>query len=255
MSEKFSITIDGKECVCEQGEYIYDIAKRNGIFIPVLCRFDAFDDHTACCRVCIVEVIDSRGRSKVVASCVYPVDGPCEVLTNSEKIREERSIITMLLTQRAPEATNLADLCDSDAPEGFDLASLISIDGEKCVLCGLCVQACNAMGSGAISTILRGTDKRVATPYDEESLDCLGCLSCANVCPTNAIEYSSSDETISIWHRDFEVAHCECCGAVIGSVETLKRASSVAGTEVQTLCESCRRVSVAKQMEGAWPYK
>ena len=63
MSDTLTITIDGKECTCEKGEYLYDVAKRNGIFIPVLCRSDAFDDHRACCRVCIVEVEERRGRT------------------------------------------------------------------------------------------------------------------------------------------------------------------------------------------------
>ena len=56
MSELLHITIDGKDCTCERGEYLWDVAKRNGIPIPVLCRSDAFPEHRACCRVCIVEV-------------------------------------------------------------------------------------------------------------------------------------------------------------------------------------------------------
>ncbi|MBR2790931.1 MAG: (2Fe-2S)-binding protein, partial [Eggerthellaceae bacterium] len=56
MSEKLTITIDGLACECEKGEYLWDVAKRNGITIPALCRSDAFADHRACCRICIVEV-------------------------------------------------------------------------------------------------------------------------------------------------------------------------------------------------------
>ena len=29
--KKLTITIDGKECTCEKGEYLYDVAARNGI--------------------------------------------------------------------------------------------------------------------------------------------------------------------------------------------------------------------------------
>ena len=32
-----TITIDNKPCTCESGEFLIDIAKRNGIFIPTLC--------------------------------------------------------------------------------------------------------------------------------------------------------------------------------------------------------------------------
>ena len=89
MSEMLTITIDGVECTCQKGEYLYDVAKRNGIWIPVLCRHDAFDDHRACCRICIVEV-EERGRRKVVTACVYPIEQECAVFTKSEKILEER---------------------------------------------------------------------------------------------------------------------------------------------------------------------
>ena len=36
MSDMITVTIDGIECTCEKGEYIYDVAKRNGIKIPTL---------------------------------------------------------------------------------------------------------------------------------------------------------------------------------------------------------------------------
>ena len=95
------VTIDGKECECQRGEYVYDVAMRNGIYIPTLCRHEAFD-HRACCRVCIVEV-ETRGRRKVVTSCVYPIEQECSVFTNSDKIKEERSLILTLLNRRAPD--------------------------------------------------------------------------------------------------------------------------------------------------------
>ena len=101
MSDMITVTIDGIECTCEKGEYIYDVAKRNGIKIPTLCRHDAFEDHRACCRICIVEV-EQRGRTKVVTSCVYPIDGECEIRTNSERIQEERAVLYVLLGHRVP---------------------------------------------------------------------------------------------------------------------------------------------------------
>ena len=74
MAKTYDIVIDGKTCTAEHGEYLWDVAKRNGIEIPALCRSEAFPEHRASCRVCIVEVV-ARGRSKVVTSCVYPIEG------------------------------------------------------------------------------------------------------------------------------------------------------------------------------------
>ena len=169
MSEMITLTIDGVTCTCEKGEYLYDVAKRNGIFIPTLCRHDGFEDHRACCRICIVEV-EQRGRTKIVTSCVYPVEGECEVRTNTERIQEERAVLYALLGHRAPEADLIGEMSSGLDMGGFE--RLVSIDNEKCILCGLCVQACDSLGTGAISTVERGTDKHDAhTNWRDESIE------------------------------------------------------------------------------------
>ena len=250
MSELITVTIDGKECTCEKGEYIYDVAKRNGIRIPVLCRSDAFPDHRACCRICIVEV-EQRGRTKVVTSCVYPIDGPCEVRTNTERIREERAVLYALLGHRAPEAELIGKMSRGLNMDGFE--RLVRIDGEKCILCGLCVQACDSLGTGAISTVMRGTDKKVDTPFDLPSDFCVGCLSCANVCPTGAIEYTQTATTRTIWNREFDLLFCEECGAPMGTPESVRHAVGEDG-EMPKVCDVCRKKKLANEMMKTYRY-
>lgn len=245
MAEKLEIIIDDKTCTCEKGEYLWDVAKRNDIGIPVLCRSDAFEDHRACCRVCIVEV-EIRGRSKVVTSCVYPVEQECIVRTNSEKILRERAMVMNLLAKRAPDSETIASRAKGMG-KGNDYSRLIALDTGKCILCGLCVQACNSLGAGAISTVNRGTDKEVNTPYGAASGDCLGCLSCANVCPTGEITYTETETVRSIWHRDFELVRCEECGAVMGTPESLKHAHAD-DADGHMLCDACRKRKLATEM-------
>lgn len=245
MSETLNITIDGVSCTCEKGEYLYDIAKRNGIYIPVLCRSDAFEDHRACCRICIVEV-EIRGRRKVVTSCVYPVEEECTVYVNSEKMKRERAMVMQLLTKRAPESERIAQSAEFLA-EGRDYSRLISLDTGKCILCGLCVQACDSLGAGAISTVNRGTDKQVNTPYGAASDDCLGCLSCANVCPTGEITFTEDEMTRTIWNRSFELVRCEECGEVIGTAQSVAYARGEDADE-SMLCDACRKSRVAQSM-------
>ena len=76
---------------------------------------------------------------------------------------------------------------------------------------------------------------------------CVGCLSCANVCPTGAIEYEETDTTRTIWERTFDLAFCEECGALLGTVEALGHAVGKGG-EVPTVCEACRRKKLADEM-------
>lgn len=162
MAKTYDIVIDGKTCSAEHGEYLWDVAKRNGIEIPALCRSEAFPEHRASCRVCIVEVV-ARGRSKVVTSCVYPIEGECEVRTNSPKIVQDRKVLMALLAARAPESDLMAAMASHmGAGEGYE--RLEPLDAGKCILCGLCVQACESMGTGAISTVNRGIDKEINTP-------------------------------------------------------------------------------------------
>ena len=237
-----NITIDGKSCQCEKGEYILQIARRNGIIIPTLCHHDGFPGQGAC-RLCIVEVNEGSGP-KVVVSCVYPVSKECVVFTNSDKIRKERGLILRLLQKRAPESEEIKAFCKMyGAPE---IDRFVKADNSKCILCGLCVKACTELSVGAISTVNRGITKEIATPYHEPSSVCVGCGSCAYVCPTGAIAIEETDETRTIWGKTFHLVHCTSCGSVIGTEEELACAAQKAGHEPDTLCGPCRKKELAK---------
>ena len=235
------ITINGIPCECEKGEFILQIARRNGIEIPTLCHHDAFAGQ-GCCRLCIVEVV-TKGRGRIVVSCVYPVDGECEVYTDNERVRRQRGMILRLLETRAPESEEIKALCEKYNAPKFN--RFIRIDGSKCVMCGLCVKACAELSVGAISTVNRGVTKEIATPYHEPSSVCVGCGSCAHVCPTGAIEISETYETRTIWDKTFKLVHCSQCGAVIGTEQEIYYAADRAGEEFDGLCSTCRQKRIA----------
>ena len=205
MSTSISLTIDGKACTCLPGEYLADVAKRNGIDVPLLCGYKESLLGRGSCRVCIVEVVES-GRSKIVASCIYPVQKECEVFTANERVTKERGVIFALLKGLAPESELIASMAkaygapyvkrlDASDPEYLAYEEANS----ACMLCGLCVEACKTLGTGAISTVGRGVEKKVSTPFDEPTPDCIGCGSCAAVCPTRCIPYEETATQVSIW--------------------------------------------------------
>lgn len=237
-----TVTINGKPCVCEKGEFLLQVARRNGIEIPTLCHHEAIAGQ-GCCRLCIVEVVE-RGRGRIVVSCVFPVERECEVFTDSEKVRRERGMILRLLEKRAPESPEIRTLCEKYAAPEID--RFVRADGEKCVLCGLCAKACGELSVGAISTVNRGVTKEIATPYHEPSSVCVGCGSCASVCPTGAIEVVETADTRTIWGKSFRLVRCARCGQVIGTQEELDYAAKRSGQEPDTLCRSCRQERMAE---------
>ena len=240
-----NITINGRSCTCEKGEYLLQIARRNGIEIPTLCHHDGFPGQGSC-RLCIVEVSE-RGRKRVVVSCVYPVNQECEVFTDSERIRKDRRLILTLLMKRAPDSPEIRSLAEKYGAR--DISRFVSVPGGKCVMCGLCVKACGELSVGAISTVNRGVTKEIATPYHEESSVCVGCGSCAYVCPAGAIDLTETEDTRTIWGKTFKLVRCAECGKVIGTAEELALAAEKAGTEPDTLCADCRKKQMANVLQ------
>jgi len=242
------VNIDGKDCACEKGEYLLDVARRNNIYIPTFCHNEGLRGRAAC-RVCIVE-IESGGRREVVTACIYPIEKEIRVYTNSEKIKKQRKMILTLLSARAPEAWNVEMILKQAGgviPERF-----VRLEGEKCIMCGLCAQACDSVGAGAIATVSRGTDKRASTPYDEASERCIGCASCAAVCPTEVIGVSEDENTRTIWDKTFTLLKCGRCGKTVGTREEIEFAAEKAGTEPAKLCGECRKKAIADVLAGAF---
>jgi len=236
------ITVDGTVCECEKGEFILQVAKRNGINIPTLCHHEGFPGHGAC-RLCIVEVIEN-GRGKIVVSCLYPVEHECEVLTDSAKVRSQRGMILRLLQKKAPDSEEIKELCRRY--NAADIPRFTEDEGSKCIMCGLCVRACTELSVGAISTVNRGIFKKIATPYGEPSSVCIGCGSCAYVCPTGAIDIEENDAVRKIWGKTFRLVRCSSCGRVIGTEEEIALAASRSGNEPDHLCDSCRKKQIAE---------
>ena len=245
------ILIDGKQYEAKRGEYILSVCKRNAIYIPTLCHSDALPGQGSC-RLCIVEVIE-RGRAKVVTSCLYPITKEIEVLTKSGKIMSMRKTIVMLLTARAPQNQYMIKLKDEYGILDDEIERFNVDNEERCILCGLCVKACEEVGTNAISTVNRGVTKKISTPYDEPSNSCIGCGSCNFVCPTGAIKIVDSDNARTIWGKTFELLKCEKCGNCFTTKEHFEYTSKKLNeADREMLCEECKNRLVAEKFKDVF---
>ncbi|CEO87569.1 MAG TPA: 2Fe-2S iron-sulfur cluster binding domain-containing protein [Syntrophaceticus sp.] len=238
------IRIDGIETEVTCGETILEAARRAGIDIPTLCYSEAFGGQGVC-RFCMVE-IEVDGKTRLVASCTYQITEEMEVRTNTPAVQEIRRNLVTLLYRRAPNSDLMKKLFQE-----YNCDRIEPLDPEEsCIMCLLCVKACEKVGANALSSALRGTEKKVATPFDEGSEECMGCSACADICPTGAIPVKEEDGYREIWHRSFEMSRCEECGKYYCTQpvsEHVKEQTELLSSS-DNMCSNCRRKKIAAEM-------
>jgi NADH dehydrogenase/NADH:ubiquinone oxidoreductase subunit G len=242
------ITIDGIELQAEEGETILSLARKAGIEIPALCYHESSGGQ-GICRLCLVEVT-AGGRSRLVASCTYPVSEELSVRTSTPAIERIRRNLVLLLYRRAPDSDYVRELY-----QRYGSPAVTVVDPqERCIMCRLCVRACEQVGSYAISAVSRGTGKRIGTPYDAASADCIGCGACAAICPTGAIEVRESGDQRRIWHRDFQLERCAVCGQPFAPRQLLSRLQQQPDLSAdENICPSCRQRRIGQALAGDAP--
>ncbi len=218
---KISITIDGNKIEAQAGEYLLDVCRREFIHIPTLCDHKDLKPYGAC-RLCIVEW-DRGNNSRIVTSCNFPVKDGQIFRTNSEKVQKERKMVMEFTLARS-----------SKTPEIIKLAESLGIYPDKvrfpkkeegCILCGMCIRVCSeVVGANAISFVHRGPERKVASPFFGEAANCIGCGSCAYICPTKIIKMEEDEKTrrFPMWKVEFEMAFCKKCGQKIAPKKQLE---------------------------------
>jgi aldehyde:ferredoxin oxidoreductase len=187
---KLQVTIDGRPVEVEPGTTILAAAKQAGIEIPALCHSPLVEAYGVC-RVCSVEVTTGK-RARVVTACNYPLKQACEVSTRSERTLRTRRLVLEMMLARWPNVKVVQDLARDAGLDGPRFAHpRRNGDPHACILCGLCVRLCH---EGVWHNVLafegRGESRRVTMPYGEQPATCVGCMACANICPTGAIRMS-----------------------------------------------------------------
>ena len=232
-----SITIDGKQCVAKEGEYVLGVARRNGIFIPALCYVTQCSP-TLACRLCLVEVDGKRAYS-----CNARAKEGMRVVTHTEEIEKERRAIMEIYDMNHPLECGVCDQSGECELQNYTLEmgvdsqhhciqdtkrptynwGRIHYDASLCIVCERCVTVCKDMiGESALKTVPRGgeelnkawkdkTEKDAYAMWNKlqksiigiasgaHILECTQCGECTAICPVGALVGSDFQYTSNAW--------------------------------------------------------
>jgi len=183
-----TITVNGKAIEVAVGTYLLKALKDAGASVPTLCRHKDLTPNGSC-RLCLCEVVKGE-RSEFVTACDTEVVDGMAVLTDSAEVKKHRKLIAEMYLGRwpnVPAVKAIARRCGVEssrfAPEARDE------NAKACILCGRCISACDEFVMERILSFAgRGDKMHLTMPFGEVDPHCVGCTSCAYVCPTGAIE-------------------------------------------------------------------
>jgi bidirectional [NiFe] hydrogenase diaphorase subunit len=201
------INIDGRTYTAEEGQTVLDVLKANGFDIPTLCYHPALKP-SGSCKLCAVELPGrATGRRMAMLSCVLKVKDGMEVMTTGDVVEKARTRAFRNLLQMAPQSVKIIALAQK-----YDIDTGSPPDG--CIRCRLCIRVCKEIvGPGALKMETRNGQNFVV-PIEGQ---CIGCGTCANICPTDAIrvEDKANVRVISIREEvigKHPLERCEACG-------------------------------------------
>ena len=245
-----TITIDGKAVQTQEGEFILNAARANGVFIPAICYLSRCSP-TLACRICLVEA-----DGKQVYACNAKAKEGMNIVTSTSNIEEEKRAIMEVYDVNHPLECGVCDqsgecelqnytlelAVDSQSysiPDTFKPVQdwgLIKYDPALCIMCERCITVCKDMiGDGALSTVSRDGDaidpafkesmpkdayamwnklnKSLIAPNAGDKLDCTNCGECTSVCPVGALVSTDFQYTANAWELEQIPATCTHCSA------------------------------------------
>jgi NADH dehydrogenase/NADH:ubiquinone oxidoreductase subunit G len=177
------LQIDGKKVKATEGMTVLEAAQSADIYIPTLCHHEQLEPYGGC-RLCTVEV-ESRGRTKFVVGCLYPVEQDLVVRTRSEMIDRVRKLILEFLLAHAPDSPQLQTL----AQEYGAQKDRFEKESSFCVLCGLCVRYCaEVKKKNVIGFVDQGAKREISFIPELAAKECWDCKECFPLCPTSYLQ-------------------------------------------------------------------
>ncbi len=234
-----------RELEAEAGASLLRVLLDAGIDVPHLCYHESLSAYGAC-RLCLVEVVKGNKRT-LTTSCNYPVRDGIEVHHDTDKVVRNRKMVLELTLAKSPGIPALLDLAEAHGLKQDEVRFPLDREND-CILCGLCERVCReAVGAEAITFSQRGDRKEIQTPFAIPTMACIGCASCAHICPTGHIVAEETPLWTKIWGRQFKKVLCSRCGAPLVTEAQRDHLVERRGfaDDYFELCDTCKRTAQA----------
>lgn len=212
------IIIDGVSQSVEEESFLLGACLRLGIRLPSLCYHPALSKPVGACRLCVVEVDRGSAAPRLQRACITRIKPGMRVVTQNEAIVTARSQAMNALMAYAPQSETLFRIA-----EEFGLHTHPLPDG--CIRCHLCYRICEDIIGAAALKLAHRQGHAYIVPVAGR---CIGCGTCANICPTGAIRVEDHDKVRTLSIRDeiigqHPLERCEGCGCLYATPKFLAK--------------------------------
>ena len=255
-----SLAINGLSVTAVEGSTVLEAARENGIRVPTLCYHRALGP-TGVCRLCIVEAEGPELERTVMPSCNLAVSNGLVIETETSSLIGLRSQIIALMLSGTTASAELGLLAANSGLRGRKTKTEKTDD---CILCGLCVRVCTEIiRAHALCFVPDATnDHRVVGPVAFDSGKCIGCGTCAALCPVKAIKVADKGKIrrIMLYGKNvkkFSLVVCSSCGKPYTTREQidfiLPRIGSLFYETYDPVCPDCSRMRYTLALTGQYP--
>jgi bidirectional [NiFe] hydrogenase diaphorase subunit len=247
------IIINGVEHNAEEGKRLLLLLIEKSIRVPHLCFHHALTP-AAACKLCVVEVKEKDKPIRTRLSCAIKIAKGMEITTESAMVHQMRNTAIGNLLKLAPHSEAIHSV-----GREFGLTTGIIPDG--CIRCRLCIRVCSEIIGAKALKMIKTEGRSYVSP--SETGECIGCLTCTNVCPTKAIRYKDDGNIRTVMVRDEIVGRhtlerCQICGKLYTTTKFLEHVKHIdldhpEEKEDHRHCPTCSKLYYRKNLKMTAP--
>ncbi len=237
MADTVRFTIDGRSVEAPAGTTILEAAKSVNILIPNLCHNEELAPYGAC-RMCMVETTHKK-RTKLVVSCIAEASEGLEVKTDTERVRNVRTLVMHLLLARNP---NHPVLRKWRRRSGSRKRVSRWISRDASCAGNACASAARSLASPRSASNRGGRRERSPRRSTKLPPPASRAARATTCVPSGVISMEEHDGVRTIWKTEFAMAKCSKCGKYFAPVKQLEYFRKIANLPADHFdtCIDCR---------------